>query len=139
MRWCGSIDHARRRELDCCMRLKGTVIEWNDDRGFGFIEAAVGGQRTLFDVNHLEIRARRPRIGERVTYELSTDKHRRPCAAHVRASESAPPAEIKALPPKGSPRNAIIVSAIFAIAVVGLMIARLIPWLVPVIYLCVSL
>ena len=29
------------------MRLKGTLIEWNDDRGFGFLEPERGGERAF--------------------------------------------------------------------------------------------
>lgn len=29
------------------MRLKGTLTDWNDDRGFGFLEPECGGERAF--------------------------------------------------------------------------------------------
>src|SRR5712671_2296511 len=66
------------------MRLKGTLVEWNDDRGFGFIEPADGGGRVFCHVKAFEVRVRRPMAGDRLTYELSKGSDGRTSAARVR-------------------------------------------------------
>jgi len=53
------------------MRLKGMLVEWNDDRGFGFIEPADGGSRVFCHIKAFEVRVRRPIAGDRVTYEVT--------------------------------------------------------------------
>lgn len=66
------------------MRLKGTLVEWNDDRGFGFIEPEGGGARVFCHIKAFEVRVRRPIAGDRVTYELSKGSDGRTSAARVR-------------------------------------------------------
>ena len=62
------------------MRIKGKITSWNDDKGFGFIEPCSGGKSVFIHVKALSNRARRPAVGELITYSLSSDKQGRPCA-----------------------------------------------------------
>jgi cold shock CspA family protein len=66
------------------MRLKGMLVEWKDDRGFGFIEPAEGGDRVFCHIKAFDVRVRRPIAGDRVTYEVAKDKDGRVRADHVR-------------------------------------------------------
>ena len=59
------------------MRLKGTLTEWNDDRGFGFLEPERGGERAFCHISQFARRSQRPIAGDRLTYELSRDKQGR--------------------------------------------------------------
>jgi uncharacterized membrane protein YsdA (DUF1294 family)/cold shock CspA family protein len=52
--------------------MRGRVTDWKDDRGFGFIESAVGGSRVFFHVSGLARGARRPAVGDFVSFELVT-------------------------------------------------------------------
>ncbi len=66
------------------MRLKGTLVDWKDDRGFGFIEPAEGGTRIFCHLKAFEVRVRRPMPGDKVTYEVGTDAQGRVNAVKVR-------------------------------------------------------
>src|SRR5690606_25531556 len=66
------------------MRLAGKIIEWNDERGFGFIARNAGSQRVFAHVRDFEGRARRPVVGDPVTYEPGQDARGRPMATRVR-------------------------------------------------------
>lgn len=66
------------------MRFKGTLIDWKDDRGFGFIEPAEGGARIFCHVKAFEVRVRRPIAGDKVTYEVGKDAQGRITAIKVR-------------------------------------------------------
>jgi cold shock CspA family protein len=66
------------------MRLKGTIIEWRDDRGFGFIEPARGGKKVFCHVKAFAIRVRRPQPGDAVTSVAKKDAQGRVQAADVR-------------------------------------------------------
>lgn len=66
------------------MRLAGKIIEWNDERGFGFIARNGGSQRVFAHVRDFEGRARRPVVGDPVTYEPGQDARGRPMATRVR-------------------------------------------------------
>ena len=66
------------------MRFKGTLIDWKDDRGFGFIEPAEGGARIFCHLKAFEVRVRRPMPGDKLTCEVGEDAQGRVCAVRVR-------------------------------------------------------
>lgn len=55
-------------------RTKGKVVNWNDDKGFGFIEPMAGGKQVFVHIKAFQNRQRRPSVGDVVTYRVSTDK-----------------------------------------------------------------
>lgn len=55
------------------MRLKGKITQWDDEKGFGFIQPMLKGERIFIHIKALQNRARRPVIGEVVTYTVSQD------------------------------------------------------------------
>jgi uncharacterized membrane protein YsdA (DUF1294 family)/cold shock CspA family protein len=63
------------------MQIKGKIVSWNDDKGFGFVEPCLGGRKIFLHVKALSNRSLRPKIGQLVTYRESTDARGRPCAA----------------------------------------------------------
>lgn len=54
------------------MRIEGTIKTWNDERGFGFIEPAQGGQEIFLHIKALVSRDRRPEIGQPVRFDIET-------------------------------------------------------------------
>lgn len=73
------------------MRYQGRVIEWKDERGFGFIMPDGGGPKVFLHISSFSYRTRRPTVGAFVTYELSTDEKGRPRARAVQfVGESKP-------------------------------------------------
>lgn len=69
------------------MRHEGRLKQWNDERGFGFIEAAQGGEQIFVHVNAFALGDRtsgnRPRIGERLSFEVAHDDKGRKQARRV--------------------------------------------------------
>lgn len=55
------------------MRLKGKVIKWQNDKGFGFIEPINGMPDLFFHENFLLNQSRRPVVGDEVSFEISTN------------------------------------------------------------------
>lgn len=51
------------------MRIHGTLIRWNDDRGFGFIETAAGSEELFVHISAFP-RGARPQVGELVSFEI---------------------------------------------------------------------
>ena len=72
-----------RTDLVACMRSKGKITSWNDDKGFGFITPVDGGKQVFMHVKALRRNSRRPEVSDVVTYALSKDKRGRPCAANA--------------------------------------------------------
>ena len=55
------------------MRLQGRVIEWNDERGFGFVVQNGASARTFLHVSAFRNSRLRPLMGCLVTYEIRRD------------------------------------------------------------------
>jgi uncharacterized membrane protein YsdA (DUF1294 family)/cold shock CspA family protein len=65
------------------VRQRGTLIDWDDDRGFGFITPGAGGSRVFVHVSAFP-RGRRPVTGCEVTYAETRDERDRARATGVR-------------------------------------------------------
>jgi len=59
-------------------RRTGVLAEWNDQRGFGFVEAR--GKRTFVHISAFEASEGRPQAGEFVEFALGEGPDGRPCA-----------------------------------------------------------
>lgn len=66
------------------MRLQGKILNWNDDKGFGFVEQNGGGERAFVHIKAFQPRSQRPVNGEIITYELVSDKANRYIAENIK-------------------------------------------------------
>lgn len=57
------------------MSYLGTLVEWNDQRGFGFVEADEGGEKIFVHISAYQLRPTplsRPHTGQRLKFEIAT-------------------------------------------------------------------
>jgi len=73
---------------------KGQLIKWDDDRGFGFIKPSEGSKEVFLHISALKGASRRPKVGDTIFYELTTEAH-----GKVRACN----ASIEGVAPRPSP------------------------------------
>ncbi len=66
------------------MRLQGKLSEWDDARGFGFVQPNGGGERCFVHIRAFAARDRRPALGDVITYEVQRDAQGRRNATQVR-------------------------------------------------------
>ncbi|MFX4566551.1 cold shock domain-containing protein, partial [Acinetobacter baumannii] len=62
------------------MRYSGTLTQWNDERGFGWIEADGGGERLFVHISAFEPRPpaeQRPRPGLRLEFSVGMEQGRK--------------------------------------------------------------
>ncbi len=52
------------------MRFEGTLKTWHDDRGFGFIEPAQGGDEIFVHIKACRRDVGRPQLGQRLSFEV---------------------------------------------------------------------
>ena len=71
------------------MRLQGKVLNWNDDKGFGFVEPNGGGERAFVHIKAFKPRARRPINGDVIIYELVRENNNRYKASNIQFAGDA--------------------------------------------------
>jgi uncharacterized membrane protein YsdA (DUF1294 family)/cold shock CspA family protein len=65
------------------MRTHGKITHWNSQKAYGFITPASGDKRVFVHVRAFMQKGHEPAVDQRVTFELSTNRQGRPCAARV--------------------------------------------------------
>ncbi|WP_455231019.1 ribonuclease domain-containing protein [Geopseudomonas aromaticivorans] len=73
--------------------MRGKVVSWNDDRGFGFIQPEDHSGEVFFHISAVHNAARRPQNGDAVEFDSTRDKSGRLKAAWVRLDGVAPPTQ----------------------------------------------
>jgi uncharacterized membrane protein YsdA (DUF1294 family)/cold shock CspA family protein len=68
----------------------GELIEWNDERGFGFIHPDDGGPRLFVHISQIGRIATRPRLGDRVSYSIGRGRDGGPAAVNVSIAGANP-------------------------------------------------
>jgi cold shock CspA family protein len=59
------------------MRTHGTVTAWNGEKGYGFITPSAGAKQVFVRISAFSNRVLPPRVGQLVTFSLSTDRRGR--------------------------------------------------------------
>ncbi len=121
------------------MKLHGTLKEWNDDRGFGFISPGAGGADVFAHISAFQNKSRRPKAGDVVIYhpEKSEDGKLRAASVSYNSGEKT---EKKT--PQKSARGlgiAMFVSLAFLIAILVLGFMKRIPWELAGLYFTASI
>lgn len=80
------------------MRLQGRIIEWNDDRGFGFVATHGSSERHFFHVSEFPKPDGRPSVGQIVSYELEHQQDGKSRALKLRPAVTARAARPPARP-----------------------------------------
>lgn len=104
------------------MRYLGRIIDWNDARGFGFVEPNGGGDRAFVHVKAFERQGRRPVAGDLIAYAVQRNAQGRLNASAVRfagAHTKREPAPQSRLPRK------TIAAIAFAVLLAGWLRHRL--------------
>lgn len=66
------------------MRRVGRIVEWNDDKGYGFVLPHDGGRRAFVHVKAFQGASRRPAANDLISYEAVPDAQGRLAARDVR-------------------------------------------------------
>ena len=66
------------------MHIDGTLIRWNDERGFGFIASTTSGKEFFVHLSSFPRDGRRPTLNERLSFEIEQNNEGKARAVHVR-------------------------------------------------------
>lgn len=120
------------------MKLEGTLKNWKDDKGFGFISPRAGGADVFAHISAFQNRSRRPKPGDAVIYHPEKLKDGKLRAVSVSYSGDK-------AGKKSSPNSewrlgaAMLVSLAFLTAILVLGVIQLIPWQIVAIYFSASI
>ncbi len=117
------------------MRNKGKIASWNDDKGFGFITPADGGERIFVHIKAFANRDRRPQANDVVTYDASKDKQGRNRA--VNATLAGDKRTKKTGSNSGPP--ALLLTTLFFAAIGTSVVMTGLPLIVPAAYVLMSM
>lgn len=82
------------------MREQGILAKWDDAKGYGFIQPQGGGPRLFVHIRAFGLRAGRPFVGERLSFEPGRDAQGKARALKVQSLEPRRPVT----PPAAAPR-----------------------------------
>lgn len=72
-------------------RQQGTLTQWDDAKGYGFITPDAGGGRLFVHARAFGLRSWRPYVGERLSYEAGRDPQGKARAQRVKALQPRRP------------------------------------------------
>lgn len=117
------------------MRIKGKITQWDDAKGFGFIQPLLQGERVFLHIKALQNRTRRPALGEVVTYTLAKDdKGRLQAQAVTFAGEKR---KLKAA--RAASRWPLLLVLVFVAVLLAAVVIAELPLYVPIFYAGISL
>lgn len=73
------------------MRFEGTLAQWNDDRGFGFIQPTEGGQMLFAHVSAFPRDGQRPQLNEKLSFEVALGQGGKKQAVAIQRPRSVAP------------------------------------------------
>ncbi|CAN5130283.1 cold shock and DUF1294 domain-containing protein [soil metagenome] len=71
-------------------RFEGILRNWDDNRGFGFIDPAHGGPAVFAHVKAFDVRTVRPQVGQKLSYLVETDAQGKQRAVRIQVAWMAP-------------------------------------------------
>jgi uncharacterized membrane protein YsdA (DUF1294 family)/cold shock CspA family protein len=120
------------------MKRQGKILNWNDDKGFGFVESNDGGERAFVHIKAFEPRSRRPVNGEVIAYELVRENNNRFKATNIKFAR-----DLKTLKNRNKAKDGSSFGVAFILLFcIGLLVSTLfgkLPVIVAGLYLATSL
>jgi uncharacterized membrane protein YsdA (DUF1294 family)/cold shock CspA family protein len=115
------------------MRFDGLVKNWNDDRGFGFIEPKQGGQELFVHIKAFPYSFGRPTVGAKVTFEVELGGDGKKRAIKVQPAASAQKSDKKWETPS------VVALLVFVVSYLISTLMWNLPWQVGAAYVVMSL
>lgn len=100
------------------MRKQGSIRDWRDRQGYGFIEPAGGGDDVFVHMNAFPRGSRRPKVGSVVTYREARDFDGRLRAEGV---ELAPSRAVLAMAPLATAAGTLFLLVVVAVVGIGIL------------------
>lgn len=119
------------------MKFQGKVSNWNDDKGFGFVEPNGGGERAFVHIKAFKPRSRRPVNGEVIIYELVRENNNRCKAENIKFARDTQRSNKRSKTNGGSGFGGVF-TIIFCIGLLASLISGKLPIIVIGLYVVMS-
>ena len=93
------------------MRSQGTLVKWNDDRGFGFARTRESGVEVFVHISEFPRSGRRPQMGDPLSFEIRTGRDGRKQGHAITWDVPLPPTDFMRPPPPAAPHASATRSA----------------------------
>lgn len=121
------------------MKYQGRIHQWDDAKGFGFVEPNGGGTRAFAHIKSFKQRSRRPVNGDIIVYEVEQDRKGNHRACNISLLKDHKTKRSRANKPTSQrKRNVIVLSLFFGVLALSVLVDQL-PTIVPIIYGAVSM
>ena len=111
------------------MRHKGEIVNWNDERGFGFVQADAIDGHVFFHIKDFTGRSRRPAVGDFVVLSVGADDKGRKRAVTITFAEQPALSHEDAAGPAKVAAVSIITGAFVALLTVDVYFGQLPAWI----------
>ena len=121
------------------MKYQGRIQQWDDAKGYGFVEPNGGGTRAFTHIEAFKQRSRRPVNGDIIVYEVEQDRNGNHRACNISLLKDHKAKRLRANKPTSQRKRNIIVLSIFSGALALFTLSGRLPFIVPIVYGAVSL
>lgn len=118
------------------MKHKGKIVQWHDEKGYGFIEPRLPGARVFLHIADFNNKSRRPIVGDQLVYQLQSGTDGKSRAVEVIYSTQDKQALVKKNP---SLKSSSLLTIAFSIGLLVLVWLAIVPIFIGGIYLIMSL
>lgn len=121
------------------MKYQGRIQQWDDAKGYGFVEPNGGGTRAFTHIKAFKQRSRRPVNGDIIVYEVEQDRNGNHRACNISLLKDHKAKRLRANKPTSQRKRNIIILSIFFGALALFTLSGRLPFIVPIVYGAVSL
>ena len=121
------------------MKYQGRIQQWDDAKGYGFVEPNGGGTRAFTHIKAFKQRSRRPVNGDIIVYEVEQDRNGNHRACNISLLKDHKAKRLRANKPTSQRKRNVIVLSIFSGALALLTLSGRLPFIIPIVYGAVSL
>ena len=121
------------------MKYQGRIQQWDDAKGFGFVEPNGGGIRAFAHIKAFKQRSRRPINGDIIVYEVEQDRKGNHRACNISLLKDHKAKRLRANKPTSQRKRNVIGLSIFSGALALFTLSGRLPFIVPIVYGAVSL
>lgn len=111
---------------------KGEIVDWNDERGFGFVQADAIDGHVFFHIKDFIERRRRPAVGDFIVFSVGADDKGRKRAVTIAFAEQPPLSDEDGAGPVAVAAVSIVTGVFVTLLSVDIYFGQLPAWILAV-------